>query len=175
MSNQNISEEDIAETVTDDKRNITPEVFSAAYEKLQLQGKKITTRNLRDAIGYGSFGTIQKFLRERNRVISLGELSEVMPQKFLEQILTMGKSMYDYLQQGCTRERIKLQDEYDQLSAEMAEHNETLESKLKSSLKQQKQLEDENVKLRQELELERKLNHELQTQLLKKVTAKDSK
>ena len=170
MNNHTENSSQNENNVMQSRQTVTQENFSKAYEKLQMDGRKITTRNLRDAIGYGSYGTIQKMLRERNRAVSLAELSESMPQAFMDEILNLGKSLYEYLQQGCVRERIKLQNEHDQMVAEMAEYNETLEQKLNTAQEQQQKLEEENLRLKQEIEAERKLNHELQAQLIKQIS-----
>ncbi len=146
-----------------------PNKFLRAIEKLELEGQPVTTRNVRRAIGSGSFSTIGQLLRKRNRMINLSELSQSMPENFSIEILKLGKDMYDYLQKSANKERIRLQNEFDQMSSDVESHCEELELKLEESQEVRQRLEDENSTLKKQLEEERNLNHSLQTQLLKQI------
>lgn len=161
-------------------KDISQEAFEKAIKELNQEGIKITVRAIAAKIG-GSHATISRLLREYNRKISEANLNESMPVSFKNAVLTAAVALYKDFQEKTNKDRIKLQDEYDNLNSEMCDEMLKSENEI-FNLKQKiqeyqliitnkdeiiKQKDNRIAELENNLDKEQKLKTELQIKLNK--------
>jgi|GEM_PF-5053951 len=175
MENHINKEKQQWQSVTPEENTVTPESFDLAVEALISKGLTLSVRNLRKELGCGSHSTLTRMLRQYNRKVSIAELSKSMPEKFAEDILKLGTSMFEYLQKDTVSQRLRLQNEYDERHYEISQKCQEMENNMQSMQKELADLRKANCDLKKELDAERKLNHSLQEQLFLKLSEKSAK
>lgn len=98
--------------------DITQEKFNKCIEDLVSEGQAISVRNIVNSIG-GSNETISRMLRQYQRNQAIASFEKGMPLAFREAVEQAALQLYQYFDKLMTEDRIKLQNQYDEMNKDL--------------------------------------------------------
>lgn len=158
------------------RADVTQEAFNAAVRKLQNENRELTVRSIRELTG-GSNATLCRMLREHQRSAMMSSFKDIMPESYREGVIRLSTELYAHFSSLMAAERVRLQDSYDRMHAELAEEAQRNEAKTAEALAEAGALKRENASLRERIATLEETVSRLSTQnaaLSSKVAARET-
>lgn len=158
------------------RADVTQEAFNAAVKKLQNENRELTVRSIRELTG-GSNATLCRMLREHQRTAMMSSFNDTMPESYREGVIRLPTELYAHFPALMAAERVRLQDSYDRMYAELAEEAQRNEAKAAEALAGASALKRENESLRERIATLEETVSRLSTQnaaLSSKVAARET-